>query len=246
MTGIIRGEVLKITSTRLPLAFVLVLLALVVTNMIAVVWGEDYDGTKGFIATAGDQRSLVAFAANAVILSGLFGAVAASREYTHQTVIPMFLLTPRRGRAYTVQVAVVGLFGALLGALGAGLLIAGVAAALAFTDFGFLMSAGGVARVIGASALAGFAGAVLGVGVGAVVRNTGGAVSGVVVILLILPPTLGQLAQSAGSWVPATLSSVLSGTAEDVSVQAAVAAILVWALLPAVVGAVSVLRRDVA
>lgn len=42
--------------------------------------GTDFDGSKTFISTVADQRSMVAFAANAAVIAGLFGAIAIGRH----------------------------------------------------------------------------------------------------------------------------------------------------------------------
>lgn len=97
--NLLRSELLKLTTTRMPVAFGAVLVVLAVVNGVAVVAGTDMDGSKTFISTGADQQSLVAFAANALMLAGLFGANAAAREYAHNTVIATFLTTPDRPRA---------------------------------------------------------------------------------------------------------------------------------------------------
>ena len=88
-------------------------------------------------------------------------------------------------------------------------------------------------------------GAVFGVGIGAVVRNVGGAVTGVVLLLIVAPPLIVQLANSTASWMPNSLALVLAGVTTDVSDPAAVAALSAWALVPAGIGLVAVQRRDV-
>jgi len=88
-------------------------------------------------------------------------------------------------------------------------------------------------------------GAVFGVGIGAVVRNVGGAVTGVVLLLIVAPPLIVQLANSTASWMPNSLALVLAGVTTDVSGPAAVAALSAWALVPAGIGLVAVQRRDV-
>lgn len=250
---LVRGELRKLTTTRMPWAFLAVLVVIAAIDAAAVIWGTDFDGSKGFISTAEDQRSLIAFAANAVMGAGLFGAIAVAREYGHGTVIPTFLSSPRRHRAVLAQLVAVAIGGAILAVVGAALVVAAVAAALPTTEFGFLVSAAGVARVLAAAAFAGAAGAVLGAGVGAVVRNTGGAVTGVVLVLIIAPPLIVQLLSDASTWIPSPLATALSGVTpeaagveEQVSAVAAAFALAAWALIPAVIGLVSVQRRDVA
>lgn len=242
---LVKSELLKITSTKLPWAFLAVLVAISAITAAAVVFGHDMDGSKAFISTAPDQQSLMAFAANAFMGAGLFGAIAVSREYGHNTVVPTFLITPQRQRAVLAQYTAILVSGGLLSVVGAAMTVAAVAASLTTTQYGFMVSAGGVARVLVASAFAGAAGAVLGAGIGAVVRNVGGAVTGAVLVFIIAPPLIIQLVNDATAWVPSTLANVVAGVADDVGTPAALLAIAAWALVPAAIGVLAVLRRDV-
>jgi ABC-type transport system involved in multi-copper enzyme maturation permease subunit len=242
---IVRAELRKLSSTKMPLAFLIVLVVIGAATAVAVAFGTDMDGSKTFISTAADQRSLMAFAANALVIAGLFGAIAVAREYGHGTVVLTFLATPRRPRAVLAQLAAVFVAGSVLGLAGAGISAGAVAAGLTATDYGFMVSAAGLAQVLAASALAGGAGAVLGAGVGAFVRNTGGAVTGTILLLVILPPLAVQMVGETASWVPGTLANVVSGVTDVVGMSAAIAAIAAWALVPAAAGLVAVTRRDV-
>lgn len=242
---LIHSELRKLITTRMPLAFGAVLVVIAVINGVAVVIGTDMDGSKTFISTGIDQQSLMAFAANALMLAGLFGATAASREYGHNTIIATYLITPDRPRALRAQLVAIAAGGGVLGLVGAALTAVAVAVSLPMTDHGFMVSAGGVAQVLAASAWAGAAGAVLGAGIGTVVRNTGGAVTGAVIALVIAPPVVVQLASGAASWVPSTLAHVASGVATETSTAAAILGIGLWALVPAVVALWAVQHRDV-
>jgi ABC-type transport system involved in multi-copper enzyme maturation permease subunit len=245
MPRLIRSELRKLTTTKMPWAFLGVLLVLAGLNAFAVAAGTDFDGTKTFISTEADQQSLMAFAANALAIAGLFGAIAVAREYGHHTVVPTFLASPRRHRAVIAQLGAVAAAGGAVGLVGAGLTVAAVALSLPTTEFGFLVSAGNVVQVLAASMFAGAAGAVLGAGIGSVVRNVGGAVTGTVLTLFIAPPLVVQLANDTASWMPSVLANVLSGVSTDVSLPAAIAAIVMWALVPAVASLIAVERRDV-
>jgi ABC-2 type transport system permease protein len=187
----------------------------------------------------------LAFVANAVMIAGLFGAIAAAREFGHKTVVPTFLAAPRRSNTVLAQYTAVAVGGGLLGLVGAGLTVMAVAISLPATNYGFLISTGGVLQVLAAATLAGAAGAVLGAGIGMIVRNTGGAVTGAVLALVVAPPLLVQLANGTASWIPNTLANVMSGVADTVAGPAAIAAIVVWALVPAGIGLLAVERRDV-
>ena len=249
---LLRSEFRKLTTTKMPWAFLAVLAVIAAINASAVIWGTDFEGSKTFISTAADQRSLVAFAANATVIAGLFGAIAVAREYANHTVIPTFLSSPRRHRAVLAQLGAIAVGGAILGLVGSALTVVAVAVALPTTDFDFLISVAGLARVLAAAAYAGAAGAVLGAGIGAIVRNTGGAVTGAVLALIVAPPLIVQLVNDASTWVPSPLATSLSGVDPEAagvesqaSVGAALVALAVWALVPALVGLVAVERRDV-
>jgi len=243
---LIRSELRKLTTTKMPWAFLAVLVVIAGINAFAVIAGTDFDGSKGFISTAADQQSLMAFAANALAVAGLFGAIAVAREYGHHTVVPTFLAEPRRHRAVLAQLGAIGISGGVLGLVGAGLTIAGVAVALPTTDYGFLVSTGNVIRVLTASAFAGAVGAVLGAGIGSLVRNVGGAVTGTVLALFIAPPLIAQLAPDSASWMPNVLATVAAGVGEEVTQGAAIIALVVWATVPATLGLLAVQRRDAA
>lgn len=242
---LVRGEIRKLTTTKLPYGFLAVLVIIAAIDAAVVVFGTDMDGSKAFIATAADQQSLMAFAFNAMLGTGLFGAIAVAREYGHNTVVPTYLVTPRRTRAGLAQLAAVLLGGAILGLIGQALIIAAVALALPSTEYGFLVSIGGLARLLAATTLAGAVGALLGAGLGAVIRNLGGAVTAVVLALFMIPPLVVQMVSEASSWIPPALGAVISGVSSDVDVWAALAALLVWGVVPAAAGLLAVQRRDV-
>ena len=241
----VRAELRKLTSTKMPLGFLIVLVVIGAATAIAVAFGTDMDGSKTFISTAADQQSLMAFAGNAVVIAGLFSAIAVAREYGHGTVVLTFLTTPRRSQAVLAQYAAVFVAGNVLGLVAAGVSAGSVAAGLTATDFGFMVSTADLTQVLAASTLAGGAGAVLGAGVGALVRNTGGAVTGTILLLIILPPLAVQMVNETARWVPSILANVVSGIDNVVGTAAAIAAIGVWALVPAAIGLVAVNRRDV-
>ena len=154
-------------------------------------------------------------------------------------------MSPRRSRAVLAQLTAVLLGGALLGLVGQALIITGVALALPSTEYTFLVSAGTVIQLLAASTLAGAVGALLGAGLGAVIRNLGGAVTAVVLALFMIPPLAVQLVNELESWIPPTLGAVISGVNTDVNLGAALAVLLAYGLVPAAAGLLAVQRRDV-
>ena len=242
---LVRGEIRKLTTTKMPWAFIAVLAVIAGIDAAVVVFGTDMDGSKAFIATAADQQSLMAFAFNAMLGTALFGTIAVAREYGHGTVVPTFLTSPRRLRAVLAGLTAVLLAGAVLALIAQALIIAVVALALPSTEYAFMVSAGDLIRLLAASTLAGAIGAVLGAGLGAVIRNLGGAVTTAVLVMFVIPPLAVQLVNDAASWIPTTLLSVISGVTAEVSLGSALMAVTAWALVPAAAGLLAVQRRDV-
>jgi ABC-2 type transport system permease protein len=242
---LIRGEIRKLTTTKLPWGFLAVLVVIAGLDAAVVAFATDMDGSKTFVATAADQQSLMAFAFNAMVGTSLFGAIAVAREYGHHTVVPTFLTSPNRSRAVVAQLTAVLLAGAVLALVGQAMVIAGVALALPSTQYGFTVPAGALAQLLAATTLAGAIGATLGAGLGAIIRNIGGAVTTAVLVVFVIPPLAVQLVNDAGSWIPTALFAVISGVSTDVSLWAALMAVAAWALVPAAAGLVAVQRRDV-
>ncbi len=245
MPRLVRGELRKLTTTKLPWGFLAVLVVMAGLDAAVVGFASEMDGSKAFVSTAGDQQSLMAFAFNAMMGTSLFGAIAVAREYGHHTVVPMFLTSPNRTRAVAAQVLAVMAAGALLALVGQTLVVAGVALALPSTGYAFLVPFGDLLRLFVATMLAGAVGATLGAGLGSLIRNTGGAVTTAVLVVFVGPPLAVQLFSGAASWIPTSLLAVVSGVSPDLSLGAAVLGVLAWAALPAVAGLVAVQRRDV-
>lgn len=240
-----RAELLKLTTTRLLWGFLAALVAIAAINALAILMGTDMDGSKAFIATAEDQRSLLAFGVNALLGTGLFGAIAVAREYGHTTVVPMFLSTPRRHLAMLAQLTAVMIGGLLLGLLAEALVLVVGAVSLQFTDYTFMLSAGTVVQLLATSMLAGGVGAVLGGGIGAIVRNGGGAVAVAVLVLFIAPQMIPQFAPEAGEWMPAMLLTSIAGVADGPTLVPAIGALLGWGLAMSLLAIGAVQRRDV-
>jgi ABC-2 type transport system permease protein len=205
---LVRAELRKLTTTKMPWGFLAALVLIAGVDAAVVMFGTDMDGSKTFISTGADQQSLMAFAFNAMIGTALFGAIAVAREYGHHTVVPTFLATPKRARASLAQLTAVVVAGGALGLIAQTLVSTFIAAALPSTQYGFMVSASGVTQVLLASTFSGAIGAMLGAGLGAIIRNVGGAViSGVTTDV-----SMGGAVAVLLAWglVPASIGLVLS------------------------------------
>lgn len=244
-TRLLRAEVRKLTTTRLPLWFLATTMLLALSVAAAVLLGAGTDDAAGMFGTLASQRSLLSFGTNAMMVAGMFGAIAVASEYAHGTVISRYLVTPDRHRALVAQRLALLLAGGVIGLVGGALAVAAGFVAFPLVGLERLVDASVAVRLTATATFAGAIGAVFGAGVGAVVRNTGGAVAAIVAFLLIGPPIVAQLSATAAPWVPAALVATLVGGVDEVSIATAVAALLLWGIVPAFVGSAAVIRRDV-
>lgn len=143
----------------------------------------------------------------------LFGTLMVTTEYRHQTLTPTFLATPRRGTVMAAKVLVGILAGALYGVLTAVVSVGPAAGVLAgyglATELGSSDTWAMLARIVLAFALW----TLVGLGVGALVRNQVAAV----VIVLAFTQFIGPLATVAATFVKGldTVTQYLPGAASD-------------------------------
>lgn len=190
----------------------------------------------------------------AVLLLGVFGALAGAREYGSRMITATVAAAPRRwqvltGKAVAVTVlalpvAAVGTFLAFF--VGMAVLSAGDAATVGLGDDGVLSSLIGMAFYLTAIAL-------LGLGLGVLLRSVASSVGTLVAGVLVLPGIAGALLPD--SWDPllqflptnaaAAFTAVTAGTDELLSGRAGVAALAGWVIVALGAAAVSITRRDV-
>src|SRR5207248_632864 len=119
------------------------------------------------------------------LFSALIGGIAVTAEFRHGTIRSTLLVTPDRRRVLAAKAITAALAG-----LGVGLLAAGLVAAVGSLEFAIRgipvrLSTGDVIQLIAGSALAAALWAVIGTGIGGLVRGQVGTVIGVCVWLLL-------------------------------------------------------------
>ncbi|MFF2845866.1 ABC transporter permease [Streptomyces sp. NPDC058001] len=139
------------------------------TALTALVGPENFDPPLPGLGTDEGLRTVLALPALTVIVPALFGAMAMTSEYRHSTITSTFLFAPRRHTVLTAKLLVHAAAGLVYGLVVAASAAIGLYAALAVRGVG--ADAGTVAglllRVVAAMAVY----TLLGVGVGALIRN---------------------------------------------------------------------------
>jgi len=243
MTRLVGAEVFKMRTTRTFFglcagALGLVLLIVILSSAL----GKEGDTTMEDALTSG---------AFALVFALLLGILAVTSEFRHGTITPTLLVVPRRTRLLLAKLGASALTGLVLGlvvTVAVALIVAGITSARDIDD-----NATGsqvVHMVIGGTlAVALFA--LIGLGLGAIVRNQVGAIIGALVYMLIVEP-LSNLIPTFGDWVAkyglGGTSGALSQTSGGDNVLAQVPGGLLLAAYAAIllaIGVVLVNRRDI-
>lgn len=225
----IRSEFAKIFTVRMWWVLLLVLVAYVAftAGLLAAVFGGL---GEHMVATGGNVPALPAAALPPVIYSiassigyvfpVLFGTLATTGEFRHQTLTPTFLAQPNRGTVLAAKLVALAVMGAVYGVaslvasvgLGASILTAtGNSAALGDPDTWAM-----IARVILAMSMW----AIIGVGLGALIPSQVAAIVIVLAFTQFVEPVL-RLVASFWEWT-AEIGTFLPGAASDALVGSSI------------------------
>lgn len=252
MLRLLRGEFVKLFTTRLWLWLLLGSVALTVLYAsLAIIFANDPDNPTPPLTSAAGQRTVFSVGHGANTLVAVLAAIGITGEFRHRTVNPTFLATPRRGQvviAKLVTYFVVGMGYALV------CIAASIAVALPW-----LAAKGITVPLLGNGIPKTFAGvvatlaiyALLGIGVGAVVREQAATVVGLLVYLYIVEPLVTRI-PSLNDW-----SMYLPGSAANALTQVTQSGqrflepwqggllLAGYGLVLAFVGTIFAVRRDV-
>ena len=174
----------------------------------------------------------------------LLGVLSVTTEYHHGDIVWRYLTEPSRPVVVTAKAASSALVGALLAVL---TLQVALLVMCAFGSPGAtlgLTSGEAVHRVFGSVATVALGG-VLGVGIGAAVRNQTAAVLGTLVAVLVAEPVLTALAPGVADFLPSAAASAAAGNAAAMSWLAGLGLSAVYAVGAVVAGGVLCARADV-
>jgi len=239
----VQAELLKIRSTRTTLGLVAGMVALIV--LFALLTGLL---TKApHLTTPEDQRGLLNIGSIAGLFSALAGVMLITSEYRHGTIRPTFLFDPRRSQVLAAK-AIAGLLaGAAFGVVGEALGFGIGYLTLSARGIPFALTTAQAALMLGGGLAAVALWAVIGIAVGAIVRNQVGTIIGLLAWGLIIDSLLFAFMPSVGRFSPNQAENALEGlTTKHLLPAAAGAAVLIaWAAALTIAGILATARRDV-
>jgi ABC-2 type transport system permease protein len=214
---LIGGESRKLFTTKLWLWMALGAIAITAMFMSFTIALDGSEGNPNpLLSTPEGQRNLFGIAGASGVFALILGIIAVTGEFRHQTVTPTFLATPHRGRVVIAKLVTYALAG-----IGYGVVVVGFALALALPwlaakDIDISLSANGIPGAL-AGTVAGIAVyTVLGVGVGALVRNQIAAVVGSLVYLFVVEGFAANLptVRDYYKYFPGGANSALTGATQ--------------------------------
>ncbi len=212
---LIASEVRKLVTTRLWLWVLLAALAITALYASLLIgFSEDPATWTLPLSTPYGKRTLFATAAGAAApLAAVLGAVGMTGEYRHGTATATFLSTPRRHRVVAAKAVVYAGIGAAYGLACLGAVAAIAVPWLSARGLGVPLLDSGLpgtyAGVVAAVALY----ALVGIGLGALLRDQVATVVGLLVYLLVVEPILTGISalDAWTAYLPGPAQSALTG-----------------------------------
>ena len=245
MSPVIRSEFRKLSTVRAPW------LLLAAGPLIIVA------GISGLVASGGNlrdpalQSKAFSHVGLTAIVTLMFGTLAVAGEYRHGTITDSYLSFPGRRAVILAKLAVYGLVGAAAGLVSSVTAIVVTAGWWASQGASFQLSTAETWRTLGGGLAANVAFAVIGVGLGALIRNLAAAVAVALAWIALVEGIAGQL---VGAGLARYLPFYASESLDRANLTAATGLLPQWggglvllgyAVIFAVAGLVTTLNRDV-
>ena len=238
MVALLRGELIKTLTTRMLFGYAALVVALAIANVLIVTLSHD-------LVTVSDKQGAIAGLTPLLIL---FGVVGAAGEYRHRTAAPAALAAAgRRGRLLLARAGAYAVAALALGTLAAAAALA-LGLPLLSREPGPGLGSSEIAAVAAGSAIGAALCAIIGVAVGALVRNQVVGVVGTLVLMFVAMPLLNIADERVAEVTPFGAAVVLAGDPgwHTLSWGAAGLVLAAWTV-PLLVAAIIVEgRRDLA
>lgn len=261
MTGLVRSELRKITSTRLWWALLIgaVLFSALQSGVTAAFAGmEAGSGQPGMagLDTAEGVRSVypMAMFTGTYMFALVLGITGMTGEYRYQTITSTFLVSPRRSRVVVAKILAHVLFGLVYGVVGLLTVLVVGGTTMSIRGYGLGLDTERLWVTMGLAVLAVAIWAVVGIGIGTLIRSQIAAIVVGVLFTFLVEPLLTVLASSLEwdwlvKWLPSNASSALMAPGEMLVEYlewwAGGLVLLGYGLVLAAAGVLLSVRRDV-
>lgn len=251
MSALVRAELLKLRTVRLPVWLLLATLLLVGLNVTATVLTAGRAGSPLRLDEPALLNRAVASASGGSALLVVLGILTLTQEFRFGTATPSFLATPRRGRLVAAKLVAVAVAGAVF-AVASAVVAVGLSLALIAVRGGTASFGPTTWQVLGGSLLVLLLYGPIGIGVGALVRNQIAAVVGALAWMFVAEQLLVVLLPAVGRWTPGGATAAVlqlgrlatGGRGELLPAWAGALLLVAYAVVLSALGARTALRRD--
>jgi len=203
-----RAEARKLFTTRaLPISFA----GAIALTLVSVVLQAATAGQQGKapLGTDASTYQLLKIGAVPCLVMLIMGILAAGGEFRHRTIVPVLLATPRRGLVFAVKVLVIAAVGAAFSAITFGIGLGAVVAELSAHHVHHLPN--GTGSLYAGTVIASTCFGIIGVALGALTRNTLGAIVAVIAWTLLIEQVILQaVVPGIEKWLPTHAAIVLT------------------------------------
>ena len=189
---------------------------------------------------------MLKFGAIPCVVMLILGILAAGSEFRHRTIVPVLFATPHRARVFAVKVIVIAALGAAFAALVFGLGLETIV--LTLSAHGIHHLPDGVGRLYAGTVISSACFGMIGVALGALTRNTIGAiVAAIVWTLFVEQVILAAIVPGVEKWLPTAAAIGLTNAPGPGTPSPVVAGLVLAGYAVALLAAASrtTMRRDV-
>lgn len=243
MSGQLSSELLKLRTTRM--AGLLLLAAAGLTLLGVFVEGASASAAE--LAGDDQQRTLLGAGSSAVFFATLVGLLTVTSEFRYGTIRPTLLVQPRRRIVLAAKLTAAALAGVVLTLVCIALSLAAGLAILAVRGVERVPSGADLIALVAGAIAAAALSALLGVAIGALIRNQVGAIVAVVAYAFLVDATLFAATPGVGRFLPGKAGDALAGQPVDhlLSPGAGALALIAWTLAFVLAATVRTERSDV-
>jgi ABC-2 type transport system permease protein len=252
MPNLIAAEFAKLFSTRLWLWLLLASMGLVALYAgLNIAFADDPDNVTLPLNTPAGQQTLFAVAAGARPLIAVLGAIAITSEFRHKTATATFLATPHRGQIVIAKLITYGAVGLAYAVACIATVIAISLPWLASKNIDVTMTGNGIPTTLAGVVAAYAIFALIGVAVGALIREQVAAVVGLLIYLFVIEPIVTNI-PALSSWTPylpgsagAALTNITITNQDFLAPWQGALVLIGYSTLLAIAGTRLAVRRDV-
>jgi len=213
MKNLIHAELLKLRTTRMIYGLALAALALVGISAVSAISTAGKSSGGPALSTAAGIRNVMSAASAGSILVLVIGILIMAGEFRHSTSTSTFLITPHRGSVVGAKLAASALVGGALAVFSSALTLAVALPWLAAKHIQVDIFSHNVGVVLLGSIAATTIYAIVGVGVGSLIRNQMAAVITALAWVLVVDNLLVSFAHEIGRWTPGGAAGALANRA---------------------------------